>query len=272
MNDFQTLNQMLKPLTCVKCRAYLSTRFNSDAFITICCQVRMCQTCIKVSTQINRCLCCQSLFQNNSFKKELGRSGDPEANLSRAGYHVSEVVKHTLRIGFVPLAVTAEQLNFEWLPCFDSEFGDFISQISRIEISKDPQTDGETNVLNIILIEPYLFTKFFFALESRVLRHKDINFLFCAVFDHKLYAAENYRNELAQRFDLVLIPHGQPLEQQIIAIENLDHDPNFIRNCNLARANIEKGSFSVRKGVGLFKFESPLDLIKFSEFISEHHV
>jgi hypothetical protein len=133
--------------------------------------------------------------------------------LARAGYHVSEVVKQTLRVGFVPLTVTAEQLNLEWLPQFDSEFGHFImKQIHKIEISRDPKTDGETNVLKITFMEPYLFTKFLFAFESRVLRQNEVNFIFCAIYDHKLYATEAYRKELAERFDLVLIPHGQPLE------------------------------------------------------------
>lgn len=114
-----------------------------------------------------------------------------------------------------------------------------MSQIARIEIIRDTQTDGDTNILKIVLNEPYLFTKFFYAFESRVLSHKAVNFIFCSVYDHKLYAAESYRDELAKNFDLVLIPHGQPLEQQIIAIENLDYNPTFIGNCNLSRAGIQ---------------------------------
>lgn len=40
---------------------------------------------------------------------------------------MSEVVKNILTIGFVPLSLTAEFLNFEWLPQFDAEFGHFMN-------------------------------------------------------------------------------------------------------------------------------------------------
>ena len=67
-------------------------------------------------------------------------------------------------------------------------------------------------MLKFVLKEPYLFTKFFFALEGRVLNHRDTNYILCAVHDHSLYATESYRRELGEKFDLVFVPHGHTLE------------------------------------------------------------
>lgn len=226
MNDFQTFKNLVEPLSCRRCSTYLSDRYDSIAYRSVCCGFRLCQTCVGLSRDLNYCVYCQQGYTNISFKKEQSLASNPEHAIAGAGYHISEVVKNQILIGLVPSTITVD-FHIEWLPPFDEQLGVLTTDIQNFNIIPDPNTK-DTNILKIVFREPYLFTKFFLQMEGKIIHHQDTNYLLCAVHDHRLYASDPYRKVLGQTFDLVCVPHGQPLEPLLLAVENLNGNPQFI--------------------------------------------
>lgn len=148
----------------------------------------LCNQCATLSSKdLQHCVYCKQPV-TACFTSRDNTTGTKLAKiLLKANLSQRDIVKYTLKIGFWPKSLSAE-FHEHWLPSFDAHYGIFQQQIKDWSVKYDPNT-SEYNMLVITMNQPYLYTKFLFSMENKVISHNGVFYMLTAVANQELYAS-----------------------------------------------------------------------------------